>query len=313
MSARPVHARLRPRTYAVAIYVVAGVIVLQLILVVSIFWFRDKVVRNIDLSAPSVSSPAPLAVVPSGRPTPASSNPGSRLDPQKLSNPKGRIDELNQEALSFQQKKEYRMAEAALAEAEKLDPRNVLTLTNLAALAEERGDTPKARQFWTRVLALGVTPSFKMAEQHLATLANPDSRDAVHRASLPHRLVMGAIVQNNATPEPGATEFTLRIPIMASPKENSIDAGAVGIKLYCYDRTQDGKIVPTVGQVTAQFEGDRQTWNRNRTETLVASYYLPAGESTRRFHGYIVRIFYQGELQDEIASPRELLQLVVSR
>jgi tetratricopeptide (TPR) repeat protein len=309
----PSNTRLRPGAYAAAIYAVGFVVLLEFALFFSVFWFRDQVVRNIDVSAPTVSPLAKgrEAAREDVRPTPAGLP--TRLDPLTVANPKVRVQKLNQEALDYQQQGDLHLAEASWSEAEKLDPLNPITLTGLAGLAEKQGDNARARQYWQRVLDLGQTPSRALAETRLQKLGGTDILANSRRAELPRRLSIGEIERTDASSLTGSTEFTLRIPILSGANEREIDAGSVGIKLFCYDRTLDGRVVPTVGRITAKFEGDRQTWTKNHTEVLLAKYVLPADEATRKYHGYVLRVYYLGELQDETASPPELLMMVAPR
>jgi hypothetical protein len=136
--------RVRPKTYTVAVYLVATIVVLQVGMLISVFWLRAIVVSvNVQVPRARLAEGAPTLVVPS-LPTPkapelprlpaltATTTQAARLSVPAISDKLEQVGNLNEEAQALLHQNDLKSAAQILNTAEDLDPRNPATLKNLA-------------------------------------------------------------------------------------------------------------------------------------------------------------------------------------
>jgi hypothetical protein len=238
----------------------------------------------------------------------------ARLNLPKLREAAVRIASLNEEAAKFRQQGEFKLAQAALKEAEQLDPKNSTTLASLALLAEAKNDWPAARAYWQRLADLGPESgsSYRLAKERLLVFDHQGEgpQPPAQSPTLAKRLFISGIEAPPVKSGKDGQQFKLRVTIAAAAAEKKIEPGAVRVKLYFYDQMENGDILPTAAKLKVAFEGD-QNWLTEQKEVLSAEYLLSPG--ARRYYGYVLRIYYQGELQDEKAEPAILLNLFPTR
>lgn len=318
--------RLRPKTYSLAIYVVGAIFLAQFAAVLSVFWFRHQV--KIDIHAPALVRaplPMPLAPIDIGPSKQDPSNLPVSPGPARLNVPYSqdnfqRIASLNEEAGKFRQQGEFKLAESALKEAEQLDPQNVITLSSIASLAEAQKDSARARFYWQKIVDQGNPSSsaYLLAKNRLAALdilekqaeASNAAPVKTTPAAKPGSVLFVSDFQKSEVENSTASrEMNFKVAINTSPNAPKIEAGQVAVKFYFYDRLSTGEIVPTTARLTVAFEGSRQTWQNQNREVLNANYFLPPSEAAtgHQYYGYLLRIYYQGRLQDERAEPSQLL------
>jgi tetratricopeptide (TPR) repeat protein len=313
--------RLRPKTYSLAIYLVIAVIFMQIAALVSVFWFRHRVV-SVDTNAPELGATLTTTTVPSpirllAPLPPAVEEPRNlelpaqvgRLNVQRAQDVTARIAGLNEESTKFRQQGEFKLAAAALQEAEKLDPKNGLTLTSLALLAEAENQREAAVGYWQRIVEVGPTlgTAYMLAKERLI-VANQTAKAGGRQA-----LFIDSIQQVNAAENlPAGFATQLKISIGSRGAESALDPSKVSVQLYFYDRRGDGKVVPTATPPRITWVDKKLDWLDPQNETLLADYRLTAGADNRQYFGYVLRIWYRGVLQDERVEPLDLLQLVPS-
>ncbi len=349
--------RLRPKTYSIALYLVGFVLLAQLVALISVFYFRRVV--NIDLSAPPLQpinppvvavtdtpsqpvAPAPIQpVTPPDRITPVVPNPG-RLAVNSVQDVAQRVKALNEESARFQLQGDMRLAALALFKAESLDPKDTVTLVNLARLSALEKDNEKARVYWQRVVDLGpgIGEAYTQAREQLEVIDARNPRPADNTAvttfsssaapipamtfptvsrpaanTVQRALYVDRIEKNVATPTASGwgNDVTLRVVIGSGtvPGGGNIQPGKVDIKLYFYDQQTGGAIVPSKATLRVNFLGTRQTWANGQQETLLANYQLSPEQArlyNQKYYGYMLRIYYDGKLQDEKAEPENLLK-----
>ena len=97
-----------------------------------------------------------------------------------------------------------------------------------------------------------------------------------------------------------------------------MDREAVQVEVIFYDRDPThGTVEPTEARVSQETATPTTAWGRESEKVLSATYVVPRGLRTeqlssgrpRVFHGYRVRVFYRGRLQDELAVPKSLAGL----
>ncbi|MGF1678443.1 MAG: tetratricopeptide repeat protein [Candidatus Methylacidiphilales bacterium] len=326
----PPRKRLRPKTYAIGLYVVAGFIVLEMIALAFIFWIRQEV--RIETSGPGWMQSSSgqdvdfLDTQPMGKPT-ETSLPNlpkpeieARLDLDLKRMPKQDIAKLNEEARAFRRVGDFHLAEAALKQALDLDPNNVLTLTNRAMLEEARGDTALALEAWKNVIRAGnaqpgestatvnlARERSRLIEQRFRLEEEESSRDQVMEKS--RRLItLDKALSDPSTIPDNPLEFKMSFQLRKKSDAGTLSANKIRIQLYFYERTPDNRLV--AAPITARFERNPPNWETEGLEILTAHYIKSAVTSQdRKYFGYLLRVYYENELQEERANPALLLRL----
>jgi hypothetical protein len=87
----------------------------------------------------------------------------------------------------------------------------------------------------------------------------------------------------------------------------------VRIVVSFYDLTKDNKMMPTDAQVGYHWLTSATGWADAAPRFLEATYVRPKTQTpsadVRRYGGFIVRVYFDGQLQDSRANPPELLTL----
>jgi adenylate cyclase len=113
------------------------------------------------------------------------------------------------------------------------------------------------------------------------------------------------------TTDPNAqTHFTLKIGVKPRPGTQN---GNVVIVVSFYDLTRDKRMKPTDARTDYNWLTSARDWTDPSPKFLVATYvrpktHMPSAEE-RRYGGFIVRVYFDGQLQDSRANPPDLLTL----
>ncbi|MEM6885174.1 MAG: hypothetical protein AAF571_09085 [Verrucomicrobiota bacterium] len=321
--------RLRPKTYSIGLYVVGVFILLEIVALMFIFWYRQEV--RLDTEAPALlaqqdateflelsdSETAPEIPLPN-LPRPEIE---ARLDLDLKKIPELDIARLNEDARKFRRQGDFHMAEAALKQALDIDSENILTLTNQAMLEEAKGDTARALAAWRNVIKAGANAdggavtTIELARERAKIIAqrfrleeeSEGRRDALSKS---RRFLVVDQVTTQPDPLPdNPLELKKVFKISKKADAGKLAASKVRIQLYFYERTNANRLVPA--EISASFSSSPPNWaDDDMTETLVASYLKSTeGEENKRYFGYLIRIYYDNELQDERAEPSRLLRL----
>lgn len=107
----------------------------------------------------------------------------------------------------------------------------------------------------------------------------------------------------------------LRVAVKSRPA-STINVQDVKIHVYFYEQAEDGEVVLTESKVVPQWLSPPVDWTANEPELLEVQYTLPDsglpgsaaanGAPGRKSFGYIVGVYYNGELQDFRADPASL-------
>src|SRR5438477_5351676 len=107
------------------------------------------------------------------------------------------------------------------------------------------------------------------------------------------------------------THLTLKIGI--KPRPGTPNGHVVDIIVSFYDLTKDKRMKPTDARVGYDWLTPGNNWADATPKFLVGSYVRPktqrASTDNRRYGGFIVRVYFDGQLQDSRANPPELLTL----
>jgi TolB-like protein/Flp pilus assembly protein TadD len=112
------------------------------------------------------------------------------------------------------------------------------------------------------------------------------------------------------TADPRAqSHFTLKVGV--KPRPGTPNGHAVRIVVSFYDLTKDNKMKPTNAQVGYNWLTPAEDWSNATPKYLAATYVRLKSQTSssdgRRYGGFVVRVYFDGHLQDSRASPSELL------
>lgn len=103
----------------------------------------------------------------------------------------------------------------------------------------------------------------------------------------------------------------LRVATKAAPGEEPVDAAEFKVVVYFYEQRDDGSIVETDANVMSEWMSPPINW-QGEPELLELRYPLPSEDNgdmgDLQYHGYVIGIYFKGELQDSRAEPVTLLE-----
>jgi TolB-like protein/predicted Ser/Thr protein kinase/cytochrome c-type biogenesis protein CcmH/NrfG len=106
------------------------------------------------------------------------------------------------------------------------------------------------------------------------------------------------------------SHLTLKVGVKPRPGTQN---GHARIIVSFYDRTKDNKMKPTDARTSYSWLNASEDWTDATPKFLVATYVRPKTQSRsadgREYGGFIVRVYFDGQLQDARATPPELLTL----
>jgi eukaryotic-like serine/threonine-protein kinase len=107
------------------------------------------------------------------------------------------------------------------------------------------------------------------------------------------------------------THLTLKVGV--KPRPGTENGHVVRIVVSFYDQAKDGKMKPTDARTSYSWLTASEDWADPSPKFLAATYVRPKTKSPstdgRKYGGFIVRVYFDGQLQDTRASPPELLTL----
>src|SRR4029077_2893402 len=105
--------------------------------------------------------------------------------------------------------------------------------------------------------------------------------------------------------------FTLKIGV--KPRLGTQNGHAVRINVSFYDLTKDNKMEPTNARTGYNWLTSASDWADATPKFLAATYVRPKTQTPsaegRRYGGFAVHVYFDGQLQDARANPPELLAL----
>jgi hypothetical protein len=108
----------------------------------------------------------------------------------------------------------------------------------------------------------------------------------------------------------GPENKVLRIAIKSRPN-SEVDAGDVKIHVQFFEKTPSGELTLTTSMVRSEWISPPVDWADNEPEILDVVYFLPGTsgreeddpDSANEYHGYIVGVYHNDELQDTRSVP----------
>ena len=149
----------------------------------------------------------------------------------------------------------------------------------------------------------------------------PEFRPLHSDARFPHLLRRIGVSQNlilaitettlSEITDPNAlSHLTLKVGVKPRPGTQNGHARIIG---SFYDRTKDNKLKPTDARTSYSWPNASEDWTDATPKFLVATYVRPKTQSRAadgpQYGGFIVRVYFDGQLQDARATPPELLTL----
>src|SRR5436190_1519258 len=108
----------------------------------------------------------------------------------------------------------------------------------------------------------------------------------------------------------------IALKIGVRPRPGTQNGHNVKIKVDFYDLTNENKLRPTDARVSYNWLTSATDWSDGTTKYLVANYIRPKNQTSlvdgRRYGGFIVRVYFDGQLQDSRGTPSDLLALFSS-
>ena len=199
-------------------------------------------------------------------------------------------------------------------EAAALEPGNPLAIAEQAFTFEKMSLPEKAAEQWKRILVMGDRAGvyYSAAKSKLETALQDTMRTTGGGPEIAKGkvLAIGAIKLEEDADRGTAKKFALTVPVNARASE-AVVVREMKVFVLFYERTNGKEIAKTIANVSNRWTSAPVDWKDGEPETLEVSYELPAVQARtehREYYGYIVRLYYRGELQDTKAEPANLSQ-----
>jgi hypothetical protein len=307
------------KTFKVAAGILIAFLVLQ-ILAIAVYYLPGLQQAAVHALSPK---PQPAEVQPESpavaEAAPEAAPPATPDQPDEATYQK--ITELVAESDKAFRIGDHDLGLTKILQADSLLPNDPGILLRIARLHERRGEPDLAASIYNSVLALpGLGDELRtQTRRRLAMIATPET-PAAPTMEAPAE---GADMRDESGLQPGAilgivdTKLSdgadgtknLLISIKARPEE-TIDTPEMRVHVFFYDRDPDGEIRPTNSKIVTEWISPPVNWADNEPELLNAIYTPPDPSdpvnAEVRFIGYVVGIYYKGELQDTRADPGSL-------
>jgi hypothetical protein len=252
--------------------------------------------------------------------------------------PTNRFDELVLQGKDMRERGDTTTAIIKFREAGTIDPKNPMPLAELAATYEKMANPEKAAENWRKILEMGseaggvyytlAQAMLKAAQEHTlrGTAGSPSNPPTAPTATADTTVDMSTaegvvaagsmlgllpIRSEDERDDNALKRLLLHIPIKARAKSH-IEVKDLVIHVLFYDSIDEKNIVQTSADVKYRWTTTPADWIERDTEELAAEYQLPKPEGrapkreNRKYYGYIVRIYYKGQLQASTAEPSRL-------
>ena len=310
-------------TFVVAISVLGFFLIIQFLAVA--WFFLPKLQQQVVESATVASMPPATQLSETQSAGPAATDRAQPDPALKL-----RINTLVAESDGLYRVGDFDGALKGLDEADGLLPNDPGILLRKARALESLQQPADAAALYSQVLAIDALPSELRAQASkklmqlggvaaaapktgnalVADEAGTDVRDEI---GLQPGSNLGIVSTNLRDGSTGMK--SLRIAIKSRPNVN-IDTREMKLHVFFYEKDESGDVQLTESKVVSQWISPPVNWADNEPEVLDVNYILPDsdlpgsaasnGSPGRTFAGYIVGVYYNGELQDTRAEPGPL-------
>lgn len=259
------------------------------------------------LPLPAETVTPEFPVIPPPRPTPV---PLEAFTPK--TNP--RFSELVEQGKLLRNSGDTAGALVKFREASNLDPGNPLAVAEQAYTFEKMSLSDKAAEQWKRIFMMSDRAGvfYAMAKAKLESAVQETMRGTGGGSEIAGGkiLALGSMAMADDPDPVAAKRFALSVPIRARGGE-TVAVNEMKVFVLFYERVNGKDIAKTIADVSNRWSSAPVDWKEGDTETLEVSYELDAKQARaehREYYGYIVRLYYRGELQDTKAEPAGLSQ-----
>lgn len=309
-------------TFVVAMSVLGFFLVLQFF---AVAWYFLPKLRQTVVESAAVASVQPAATAAAQPPAQGQARLSAGEQEAAL-----RINKLAADSDRSYRVGDFEAAMKAIDEADALLPSDAGILLRRARLFEGMQQPAEAAAVYERVTMLpGLSPELRsQAEKKLSALggAAVPARPAPKSGQVFAESADGADIRNKIGLQPGSSlgivdsrlrdgapgAKMLRIAIKSQPG-TGIDTRQMKLHVFFYEKDEAGETLLTESKVVSQWISPPVDWKDNEPELLDVTYTLPEGSASngsaaRHFVGYIVGIYYNGELQDTRSDPGSLVK-----
>jgi hypothetical protein len=319
----------RPPTYTVAVYVLGAVLVMEFIMIASIFWIRAMVVP-VNFTVPKGHGPA-LAATPTRvvQPPAPAAKPGE-LPNLTISSGRGllvlpsaddnetQIVNLLAEVKQQRRQNDLKGALSLLIKAEDIDPRNPDVLQGLGDVYYQLDDKVRSKIYWQRLVDLGpaVGAAYTHALDHILLLNSSPDADTLSAPSLLGRAVfIDGVDKTPVETLDGGPQFQVRTSLMRKdPNARDFDQKKLQLFVIFYQQMPDGTLTPDLRPHKSAFDDLFLFCNKKPKESFTVSYTMPNtdtpgpdGKPMGKYYGFVIGIYYDKTLQDVRSEPADLV------
>jgi hypothetical protein len=316
--------RVRPTTYTVAVYILGFVMVLEFVMVLSVFWLRALVVP-INFEIPrshAAPTPAPATAVrpltPPDVPNLAVSGRRTLLALPTANDKQTQIGAMLDQARLLRRQGDLKGSIVTMNQAEDLDPRNPDVLQGMAEVYYLLDDPPRSKIYWQRLVDLGpaVGRAYSLARDHVLLLNSTPGADALEAPSILGRTIYVANVEKTPVEtQAGGPQFHLRTVLMRKdPAMPDFDQKKLQPYVIFYQLMPDGTLAPDLRPHKSGFDDMFLFWNKQTKEAFTVEYNLPVsgtvgpdGKPMGEYYGFVIGIYYDKTLQDVRSEPADLI------
>lgn len=203
-----------------------------------------------------------------------------------------------------------------IREADSLLPDDPGILLRMARILERTDEHQPAAAIYNRVLSIpGLSRELRaQTERKLSMMILPKTPTT----PLIEATEKGSDIRDESGMQPGSTlgivdtrlldgiagQKVLRISIKARP-DLPIDPSQVTLHVFFYDKNEEGNILLTDSKIITEWISPPVDWKDQEPELLNATY-TPPDLPGVTYEGFVVGIYYKGELQDTRAAPGSL-------
>lgn len=201
--------------------------------------------------------------------------------------------------------KDFREAESAL-------PDHPMILSEMAGTFSQMGLDEQADAYWAKVEQLG--PIIAGEYYTLATQALRG--EDVTASGSTAKVLKIREVRVDEQPDDGDGQWvSLRVVIEGDPtaRPSGMD---MAMLVYFYDIVDGEKIDSSTADTLEKFPTEPYDWQEKGVEEIEVFYHQPVFNEEqqkelgdRKYHGYVIELYYRDQLQDRIAMPEVLMQL----
>jgi hypothetical protein len=256
-----------------------------------------------------------VAMTPSGiPPVGLPSTPPSRLPAlppgKELKNPQAK-----ESVMAAREARKLQDMQAALNElrtADLREPNHPEILGEMALTYEAMGLNAKSQSYWRQIAALGEAEAggyFLLAKSKLDAAASTPAQGA---PASPVSLGTCQVIQDPTVQK--GERITVRVPIISTPGA-TIDPSQMTIHVLLFESVNNGERIEQVRAAPPKesWVSEPVNWQDTREELVDVVYDLPPPTAEqirdlgkRKFHGYVVKLFYQDRLVGEQVQPESL-------